>query len=184
MFVCRCVCTTCVPGPWQPKEGFWCPGAGVIDVINHAMWVIRSEPGTSARAARAPHCWAVSPVPKGHVQGLTVAFLKITKLSSILSKFTIEHCSTLISTLASACGPQVRLSCQVRSQADSDIKRVSSGVFKGTCWLMTTEAEPATAVHPRNLSPGEVETGGSRIQSQHRLHEEFKAGLGYTKPCI
>lgn len=40
-----------------------------------------------------------------------------------------------------------------------------------------------TMIDGTSLSPGDTETGWSEIQGQPLLHFEFKANLGYMRPC-
>lgn len=47
-----------------------------------------------------------------------------------------------------------------------------------------TLREPGMVTHTCNLRTWEVEIGRSWVQSCPQLHSEFKASLGYLKPCL
>lgn len=47
---------------WRPKEGVRYLGAGALDFMN-VMWVLRTEPQSSARAASNLNYKATSPHP-------------------------------------------------------------------------------------------------------------------------
>jgi len=60
--------------PLRSEEGIGSPGTGVIGGREPSMWVLGTEPGSSARATSTPNHWPTYPSPTDEFLSCFVSF--------------------------------------------------------------------------------------------------------------
>lgn len=56
LFVCLCVCVSCVGCPWRPEDGTGFLELVLQMIVSCLTWVLGGEPRSPKRAANTPNC--------------------------------------------------------------------------------------------------------------------------------